>query len=296
MSTRGVRRVPTANRLIIQSAMGEGRSDYEAVYRVSPLIQLSELHNHGFYEIFIHLHGGNNVYIDGQVYSQEPGTLMVYPPFQLHGIISGDELVNYERAFLYITPELMRRLGCDLIPFEQVMTERIRSGSYQYHLDEQARVHAVALLRRIADNSAYNSPEKRLEDYSYIIQFLLLICKTMCNQGNIAQPLGMNSFVRDVIRYIDGNFSDSLTLDALAAHFSVSKSYLCHEFKRTINSSVYQYMLFRRVTYAKELLAEGAQPMDVSDRCGFGNYSNFQRVFIKQVGCSPRSYRNMLRS
>ena len=52
-------------------------------------------------------------------------------------------------------------------------------------------------------------------------------------------------------------------------------------------------MLYRRVLYAKELIAAGKPLNEVAYQCGFNDYSSFLRSFSKMTGMSPSAYRKM---
>ena len=48
-----------------------------------------------------------------------------------------------------------------------------------------------------------------------------------------------------------------------------------------------QYIIYSRVLYAKQLLAEGVPAVEASTRVGFADYSNFYRSYRKVTGRTP---------
>ncbi len=281
-------------KLVINSTMGHQRQDYEAFYTLSPVIWLSEIHNHNFYEIYFHLHGGHTLYVNGHIYTLEPGCLMIFPPFQLHGIIQKEALRDYERAVLYITPELLRTLGCGLMDFERQLLAPSSNGHYQFHMNADVLQHCILLLQTIAKNTDDFSPQTKLQDYANMIKLLLDVCQVIGDGQNAFASQPVNDTVRQVLTYIQENYAEPLSLEMLATHFNVSRSTLSHAFSRCTNSSVYDYILFCRVTHAKELLATGIQPAEAAYQCGFGDYSSFLRTFKKIAGLSPRAFQQLM--
>ena len=103
------------------------------------------------------------------------------------------------------------------------------------------------------------------------------------------------SMIRDVTAYIDANFDKPVKGDDLAKRFGVSISYLSHEFTRITGRSIYDYVLYRRIELAREMIHTDKSLQDIAARCGFRDYSNFLRVFRKSAGVSPSEFRRQVR-
>ena len=97
-----------------------------------------------------------------------------------------------------------------------------------------------------------------------------------------------------VMAYINEHYAQPLTLDEIADAFFISKSYLSHEFVRYTNTSVYEYIQFRRICGAKLLIASGVTLTDAAFQCGFNSYSSFLRTFRKTAGISPTDFQRNL--
>jgi AraC-like DNA-binding protein len=82
---------------------------------------------------------------------------------------------------------------------------------------------------------------------------------------------------------------------AIAKRFGISVSYLSHEFTRFTNRSVYDYVLYRRVMLARQLMQTDLSLNAIAYQCGFNDYSNFMRMFRKLVGTSPSQFRKELK-
>ena len=112
--------------LVRTSNMGQGRSDYEAFHTLSPAIHLREIHTHDFFELYIHLNGFPRLYVDNKIVTPQRGSLMIFPPFVMHGIISQDTIRNYERVVLFISSGMLHQLGQGLLPLEQRLLDCTR--------------------------------------------------------------------------------------------------------------------------------------------------------------------------
>lgn len=163
--------------LVRTSNMGQGRSDYEAFHTLSPAIHLREIHTHDFFELYIHLNGFPRLYVDNKIVTLQRGSLMIFPPFVMHGIISQEAIRNYERVVLFISSGMLHQLGQGLLPLEQRLLDCTRRTGYHYQLDEAALSLCTTCIDRVAQNTGDERPESRLADYAAMTEFLLQILR-----------------------------------------------------------------------------------------------------------------------
>ncbi len=97
--------------------------------------------------------------------------------------------------------------------------------------------------------------------------------------------------MHNVLHYINEHYSEKLLLKSLCSYFNMSESSLSHEFRNYSNKGVYEYILYKRIIKAKELLFTDMNLTQIALECGFNDYSNFLRVFKKLSGASPKEYR-----
>lgn len=60
-----------------------------------------------------------------------------------------------------------------------------------------------------------------------------------------------NALIRDVLVYLNENYREKITLEALSKRFRASVSYIAHEFAREYGVSPINYVIERRITEAK---------------------------------------------
>jgi AraC-like DNA-binding protein len=95
-----------------------------------------------------------------------------------------------------------------------------------------------------------------------------------------------------VKNYIDDHFRDELTLEQLSALVSMSPSAFSRYFKLRTGKSLSEYIIDIRLGHAARRLVDTAD--SVSEICwttGFNTLSNFNRLFRKRKGCSPKEFR-----
>jgi AraC-like DNA-binding protein len=107
----------------------------------------------------------------------------------------------------------------------------------------------------------------------------------------VAEPReNTDSAVFRILEYINEHYQEDLSLDDLANRFFISKYHLSREFNRIVGTSVYRYIIQKRLIMARQMMAAGTSTSEVSQLCGFGDYSNFYRAFTNEYQISPRKY------
>ncbi len=273
------------------AGMGTGHESYEAFYQVSSFQTAHVLHSHEFYEVFIHLGGGHHYLVNRETRELTPGTIMLIRPYEMHGHIYSGELRDYARAYAYFTPEYLAQLSRGLLSFEQMIDACTREGTAFFRLDEPQLSQAVALLRRVQENGRSGTAAARLMDMALLTQFLLLVLESIRPQQTVPGPQ-MDADILSIVSYISEHCFEPLTVEGIARHFNISRSHLSHRFIQCTGRGVYEYILYRRITRARQLIDRGEPLTEIAYACGFGDYSCFLRNFRKFVGCSPRAYRD----
>lgn len=92
--------------------------------------------------------------------------------------------------------------------------------------------------------------------------------------------------------YIAQHISSKITVAQLAGTVFLSESQFHHLFKSHTGVTPHQYVLAKRVEYAKNLMEKGAFNLShVAHLAGFSGHSTFTHAFSKQMGISPSRYR-----
>ena len=100
------------------------------------------------------------------------------------------------------------------------------------------------------------------------------------------------SLMDRILRYIKRHHARSITLEEVCAHFSCSRSYVSHAFKRITGQGFRDFLTVLRLEDAKLLLRySGLNVTEIAGAVGFGDTNYFSNVFKKHVGQAPLTYR-----
>ena len=160
--------------------MEQSQQGYEAHWQYSDRLEVTQYHCHDYYELYIHLHGGEFMGVDNQLFSLKPNQVFILPPFCMHGLSCTDEMHDYERAYLNLSPEVMRVLGCEQIDLNQFFRTYASRGVCTYQLSDSEAERFVSWIRQIQENQAGESDVfDRFRNYALMINLLNLLCRTM---------------------------------------------------------------------------------------------------------------------
>ena len=247
------------------------------------------IHHHDFFEVYYFLSGRVSFKVEGKSYHLEPGDLLLINPQELHQPDIGPDTL-YERIVLWIDRGYLAGL-CS-----------IAGTDLSACFDNEAPAHTNLLrptkLRRAAlsqllDRLVREYYSDELGSFAYaqgLLTQLMVELNRLARSPGYVQRREEPDLVSQVLSYIGNHYHESITLESLAAEFFVSKYHLSHEFSHRVGTSIYRYVIFRRLLQARELITAGHAPGEVYQSCGFGDYANFYRAFKGEYGISPREF------
>lgn len=230
-------------------------------------------HYHEFYEIHMVLSGEVSYWVDGQVYPMKAGNLMLLSPMQLHRPAL-TELASCQRVVLWIN--------------KQFLENNLNSGNFKLCFANGKHLYNAPELENFF-RKLYREYES--QQFGADIYTESLICQILIELSRLdychALSEKQSPLIAEIISYICNHFTENLCLDSIARHFHISKFHLCHLFKLETGTSLYHYIMLKRLSLAKQLLISGQPASQVYSHCGFRDYSVFYKAFKAEYRQSP---------
>lgn len=101
--------------------------------------------------------------------------------------------------------------------------------------------------------------------------------------------------VRRARAFLHDALADKITLDDLAEHAGLDKFHLVRAFRSEVGVPPYEYLMYLRVSRARELLQQGQLVAEAAHAVGFCDESQLHRHFRRIVGLPPGVYAKSLR-
>jgi len=247
-----------------------------------------QVHHHDFYEIYFFLNGKAEYWVDGRLYTLKPGDLLLINPMELHRplAISGN---TYERIVLWINRDYIQDIADGITDLTECFSRSVPLHTNLLQPTAAQRSELVARFGELVRESYSKEYGSGLYADGIFLQLMVEINR-MAKRKNAQWQEGEKSsnLVKKVLEYIAEHFREPLSLQELAQMFYVSKYHLSHEFSREVGTSVYRYIMLKRLLHARQMLSDGAAPGEVFSSCGFTDYANFYRAFKAEYGVSPK--------
>ena len=135
------------------------------------------------------------------------------------------------------------------------------------------------------------TPEKLAWEETLLGSLIYLL-----RRHGMARPasIGAAPCVAKAIERLNSAPAAQVSLCELAALSGVSHFQLLRGFAREVGITPHAYLVQRRVSLARRLLAEGETLVEVAALAGFADQSHMTRAFVRQLGITPGRYRAAL--
>ncbi len=282
------------NEQSVYSPMLSSNNEYDAFDGITDEWTSFGLHIHDFFEFYISFNGMPYYVMDEIVFPLQTCTLIIIPPFYLHGPVSSHSPKDYDRSWIYVRPPLLQTIGMGLPNLSEIFKNYVKEGKYYFYIDRETGDTLRNYIKQIQTCMNSRSPVDQWQNRITIAQFLAMVHEIASKSQVTSSPIVLNSTIQSVLNYINNHFTTAITLADISKEFNISTSYLSRSFSAYTGWSIYDYVLYRRIMLAKEMIVAGKSFTEISFECGFNDYSCFLRAFTKVVKQTPRDYKKFI--
>ncbi|WP_195988333.1 AraC family transcriptional regulator [Clostridium sp. D53t1_180928_C8] len=103
----------------------------------------------------------------------------------------------------------------------------------------------------------------------------------------------LHTYIQDALNFINSNYMNSITVNEIANHVNLSRSYLYKMFIKNLGISPQKYLINLRLYKSTILLRTTKLPIgEVANMVGYSDSLLFSKTFSKYFSISPLNYRN----
>lgn len=239
-----------------------------------------QLHIHSSYEIYMFLEGDSKYIVEENVYSLEPGDVIIIRKNMLHRVYHNSD-ARYSRIVFNIDPEFFEVCGCKEYE-KQFTSPRPGTGN---KIDAEI-VRKSGLYDIFVRLEKYSDSFKNI--YTPVVRSLLVEMLYIIDSiDSFSKGDTGDARLKSIISYINLNFADDITLHDIEKKFFISKYHLCHIFPRATGLTVHQYITNKRLAMADDLIKNGTSISEAAEKSGFNSYSSFYRAYVAEFKRPP---------
>ena len=264
-------------------------SDGPVVHQ-SPLTinTFSDIHHHDYYELMYVKNGEMEYFVDQYTFNLKRGDLLIIPPNVLHKLLDDNEQ-TCERIVISVTKKYISEISTKNTDLLQIFEEITKSKKYNITIKDDMLVKVENYLEILLDTQF---SDKYGDDLLFKIRFAQLFLLINNNYASYEIQVSFKSpLIEKIIKYIDNNYSKTITIIDIANYFNVSSSSISHTFKDETGISIHKYLIKRRMVEVAKLIRESVDLHEVAYTCGFNDYTSFFRTFKKEYLMTPLEYR-----
>ena len=114
--------------------------------------------------------------------------------------------------------------------------------------------------------------------------------------ANVMHQHSSDESLGRVMDYLSRHYSEVIRLSEVAEMVNMSESSFCRFFKQHTSKSFIDFLTDIRLGAASRALIDSSLSIaEIGYDCGFNNFSNFNRIFIKKKGVTPSEFRDNYR-
>lgn len=142
-------------------------------------------------------------------------------------------------------------------------------------------------------NDAYMQQINKFSDIEELSVWITGVMHRFIQHSFDFAQIKHSDVVFKAMEYIRQNYDRKLSLDDIAQHVYLSRSYLSSLFREEAGQTLFSYINQVRVEKSKLFLMDSSVSLaEAAALCGFEDQSYFTKVFRKITGLSPKQYRD----
>lgn len=239
-------------------------------------------HYHDFHKIIVFISGKVTYHIEGKAYHLKPRDILLVSQGAIHKP-EIDSSVPYERYIFWIRDDLSCQelntcfqkandRSFNLVRADSALQERLKDLLPEIEQTLQNKHFGDTVLRN-----------------ALFTQFMIYINRIFLRTSSSPdkKTYSSDTQVEQLLKYINRNLSENLSIDQLANRFFFSKYHMMRKFKNETGYTIHNYITSKRLLMARSLISQGMPVMKAAQASGFHDYTTFVRAYKKQFGKAP---------
>ena len=242
-------------------------------------------HIHEAIELLYVIEGDFDVSCDDRTTHATAGDILLFRSNTIHRTVAGENEKNF-----YWVLKVSPRLVINFLPKDRASNSLLRLSvnheNAKFHwrakeLEGNEMVEGfLALVREYQSAESHSELAMRIAAATVILGFL------RGEHGEEASFSAVSELIYRATVYVNENYADDISAEALSEHLGMSYSYFSRSFKRVLGKGFREYLNSVRINHGEQLLRNTDKSVtEIASLCGFSNVSYFIATYraIKKI-------------
>ena len=254
-------------------------------------------HHHTALEITMVLSGSGIYATDESEFSFESGDIFLFGTDERHWIKKLDcrtDFLNVHFEPRFIWSENFGISSGELI---RVFLNRKKNPLNKLDMTKESSMSVKRLIFQMEKELEEKKREHEIMLKVHLVNILIEMIRSFegqIDENDFSYNAQALHHIERSLKYIDSHLSENITLEEIANVAHMSKNYFCRIFKKLNGMSPWDYITVKRIEHAVMLLnTTDLTRLEIAQRCGYNNTSNFYYAFKKVTGKAPGDYIKM---
>lgn len=281
--------------LVTGSRRGYLNKDFELFHLKDKKSMEFELHFHDFNKIIIFISGNVTYLIEGKAYKLKPWDILLVSSSEIHKTIV-DASMTYERMIIWVNSNFLSKHSSPEINLLTCFDIASKEKRNLLRLDTELLRQGKYIISQLKEEYVKDGFGSQVLKNALFLQFIIYLNRLYLTPEAVKHHAEgeYNESIGEVIKHINENLCEDMSVENLASRFYMSRYHLMHKFKSQTGYTIHSYILQKRLMMANTLIKSGKSMTDACSECGFGDYSSFVRAFKKMYGLSPKQHHKLL--
>lgn len=273
-----------------------GHTVFKIIHSTATDDNICDMHRHTAFEVSLILCGSGVCVACDRTYEFKKDDIFVFSSNETHCITDIQNAKEFEYITISFEPIFLwsEDYGINSSALSKIFLERDVNFSNRLERKNTATEKIKKLICDMNSEFVRKSEEYELAAKAELITMLITLKREFdCVKKDDFPPLGddLKFCLKRAVGYMNDNLDKDFTLESLALAANMSRSRFCTIFKKYNGISPWEYITVKRIERSLELLKDrDLTKLQITNKCGFNNTSNFYRAFKKVTGKTPTDF------
>lgn len=249
---------------------------------------VEEPHRHNFYVLVFFTHGSGTHEVDFDRFSIQSGSVFLLQPGQIHNWDLSDDIEGFVVFYSYEMYNLyFGQKSIDQYPYYSSVT-----NSPEILLDNDEVKAILPYFNSLIEENKANKMLKQDKIMNLLDSIHIELARKYI-ENHVHEAHSYNVKIKDFEQFLESNFKTEKAASFYASHLNITLKHLNRICNEILKKTTTEVIIHRVILESKRMLMnKNLTVNEVATKLGYDDYSYFVRLFKKNTGMTPKTFRD----